>query len=104
MTQYKKSAESKQAQGRRRFAFCILPIANIPLFSSTMHCNGANVKSPKVRSQAARLWRSVQAHPEEEGEDHQKVGAQDGVLCLQVEEPGEQRTGDLHEQDLIKTT
>ena len=47
MTQYKKSAESKQAQGRRRFAFCILPIANIPLFSSTMHCNGANVKSPR---------------------------------------------------------
>merc|ERR1712241_658765 len=42
----------------------------------------------EVRSQAAGLWRSVQAHPEEEGEDHQEVGAQDGVLRLQVEEPG----------------
>merc|ERR1712233_149263 len=32
--------------------------------------------------------RSIQAHSEEEGEDHQEVGAQDGVLGLQVEEPG----------------
>ena len=58
----------------------------------------------KVRPKAARLWRSVEANSEEEGKDHQEVGAQDGVLRLQVEEPGEQRTGDLHEQDLIKTT
>merc|ERR1712181_39821 len=42
----------------------------------------------EVRPKAARLWRSVQAYSEEEGKDHQEVGAQDGVLCLQVEEPG----------------
>ena len=45
--------------------------------------------NPKVRPKAARLWRSVQAHSEEEGKDHQEVGPQDGVLCLQVEEPGD---------------
>merc|ERR1711936_892646 len=42
----------------------------------------------KVRSQAARLWRSVEANPEEEGQDHQEAGAEDGVLCVQMEEPG----------------
>ena len=47
--------------------------------------------NPKVRPKAARLWRSVEAHSEEEGKDHQEVGAQDGVLRLQVEEPGEMR-------------
>merc|ERR1712107_150337 len=58
VTQYKKSAESKQAQGRRRYP------------------------------EAAGLWRPVEAHPEEEGEDHEEAGSQDGVLRLQVEEPG----------------
>merc|ERR1712038_1004860 len=42
----------------------------------------------KIRPKAARLWRSVEANSEEESKDHQEVGAQDGVLCLQVEEPG----------------
>ena len=32
---------------------------------------------------------TAQAHPEEEGEDYQEAGAQDGVLRLQVEEPGD---------------
>merc|ERR1712117_732462 len=39
-------------------------------------------------SQAARVRRSVEADPEEEGEDHEEAGPQDGVHRLQVEEPG----------------
>ena len=42
----------------------------------------------QVRPEAAGLWRPVEAHLEEEGEDHEEAGAQDGVLRLQVEEPG----------------
>merc|ERR1711962_247734 len=38
-------------------------------------------------SQAAGLRRSVQAHPEEEVQDHQEAGPQGRVHRLQVEEP-----------------
>ena len=44
----------------------------------------------QVRPQAAGIRRSVQAHPEEEGQDHQEAGPQAGVHRVQVEEPGEQ--------------
>ena len=43
----------------------------------------------QVRPQAAGIRRSVQAHPEEEGQDHQEAGPQAGVQRVQVEEPGE---------------
>ena len=43
----------------------------------------------QVRPQAAGIRRSVQAHPEEEGQDHQEAGPQAGVHRVQVEEPGE---------------
>ena len=42
----------------------------------------------EVWSQAARVRRSVEADPEEEGEDHEEAGPQDGVHRVQVEEPG----------------
>ena len=50
-----------------------------------LHCT-SSVR--QVRPEAAGLWRPVEAHLEEEGEDHEEAGAQDGVLGLQVEEPG----------------
>ena len=101
MTQYKKSAESKQAQGRRRFAFCILPIANIPLFSSTMHCNGANVKSP-------RYDRKQQGFGGQSKPILRKKAKTTKKLVLRMEctdcKWKNQVSRDLHEQDLIKTT
>ena len=45
----------------------------------------------QVRSQAAGIRWSVQAHLEEEGEDHQEAGAEARVHRVQVEEPGEFR-------------
>ena len=51
-------------------------------------CHLSDTPILKVRSQAAGLWRSVEANPEEEGQDHQEAGAEDGVLCVQMEEPG----------------
>ena len=49
----------------------------------------SDIPSFQVRPQAAGIRRSVQAHPEEEGQDHQEVGPQAGVQRVQVEEPGE---------------
>merc|ERR1719189_1811035 len=40
----------------------------------------------QVRSQAAGIRWSVQAHLEEEGQDHQEAGAEAGVHRVQVEE------------------
>ena len=46
----------------------------------------------QVWSKATGIWWTVQAYPEEEGEDHEEAGAQDGVHRLQVEEPGQLTT------------
>ena len=61
-------------------------------FGSTwknIHPCNSDIPSFQVRPQAAGIRRSVQAHPEEEGQDHQEAGPQAGVHRVQVEEPGE---------------
>ena len=42
----------------------------------------------QIWPQAAGIRRSVQTHPEEEGQDHQEAGPQAGVHWVPVEEPG----------------
>ena len=42
----------------------------------------------QVRSEAAGLWWPVKADSEEESQDDEEAGAEDGVHCVQVEEPG----------------
>ena len=42
----------------------------------------------QVRSEAAGLWWPVKADSEEESQDDKEAGAEDGVHCVQVEEPG----------------
>ena len=83
VTQHKKSAESKNAQGRRRYSVVTDLVTLVmhrnmwivtPCDAVTWRCS-----DPQVRPQAAGLRRPVQAHPEEEGQDHQEAGAQAGV-------------------------
>ena len=93
VTQHKKSAESKNAQGRRRYGVVTDHLVTLvtchdswivtPCDAVTWRCS-----APQVRPQAAGLRRPVQAHPEEEGQDHQEAGAEARVHGLQVEEPG----------------
>ena len=60
--------------------------------------DNSDISSFQVRPQAAGIRRSVQAHPEEEGQDHQEAGPQAGVHRVQVEEPGEH---DNREKNLL---
>ena len=77
VTQYKKSAESKQAQGRRRW-----------VYNQNVTNKYHDLIICQIWPQAAGIRRSVQAYPEEEGQDHQEAGPQAGVHWVPVEKPG----------------